>query len=173
MKILLLMCLLAIAAGCHTPAEKDNAKFVRFFSWGRPVSEESAAKFAAAGVTDVLVNNRKQFDLAVKYGMRPYWKCFTPAGPHRQVMTPEETKYHDYIKGKDLDSKLPRAERMKILNRRRIEKQHRYGGEPVVETDVISSDIACFISDEGLALSRKKTGSDDGRCPGRHRGHVP
>ena len=144
--------------GCRTAEQNTtgNMKFVRLFSWGVPFNESVAERYSAAGVTDILVNNRKQYDFAVKYGMKPYWKCFLPAGPYTQVMTPEETKYHDYIKGKDLDSKLPRAERMKILHRRRIEKQHRYGGESVVDTDVISSDIACFISDEGLALSRKK-----------------
>ena len=155
---MLLLFFALLTGGCRTADQNvsGNMKFERLFCWGLPLNESFAKKYAAAGVTDIMVNNRKQYDFAVKYGMTPYWKCFTPAGPYPQVMTPEETKYHDFIKGKDLDSKLPRAERMKILHRRRIEKQHRYGGESVVETDVISSDIACFISDEGLALSRKK-----------------
>ena len=158
MKILLLLGLIAIAAGCHTPAEKDTTKFVRFFSWGRPVSEEDAAKFAAAGVTDVLVSNRKQFDLAVKYGMRPYWKCFIPAGPYRQVMTPDEEKLYNYINGKDLDRKMPSAERQKIIHRRRTEKRSQYGGEAVVHPDPLTSigGISCFISDTDFSLSRKK-----------------
>ena len=147
-----------VIGGCRTTGQNasGNMKFERLFCWGVPYNESVAERYAAAGVTDIMVNNRKQYDFAVKYGMTPYWKCFTPAGPYPQVMTPEETKYHDYIKGKDLDGKLPRAERMKILHRRKIEKQHRYGGEPVAETDVISTDIACFISDDGLTLSRKK-----------------
>ena len=153
-----ILVLALVTGGCRTTDRNTsgNMKFERLFSWGVPYNESVAKQYAAAGVTDIMVNNRKQYDFALKYGMTPYWKCFTPAGPYPQVMTPEETKYHDYIKGKDLDGKLPRAERMKILHRRKIEKQHRYGGEPVAETDVISTDIACFISDEGLALSRKK-----------------
>ncbi len=147
-----------LAGGCLTSenTSAENRKFERLFCWGRPTSEAVAERYAAAGVTDIMVGNRKQFDLAVKYGMSPYWKCFTPAGPHRQVMTPEEEKLQAYLAGKDLDPKMPRAERMKILHRRRIEKQHRYGGEPVREIDVIYTDIACFISDEDLALTRKK-----------------
>ena len=147
-----------LTGGCLTTAKTsaEKMKFERLFCWGRPISEAVAARYAAAGVTDIMVGNRKQFDLAVKYGITPYWKCFTPAGPHRQVMTPEEEKLHVYLSGKDLDPKLPRTERMKILHKRRIEKQHRYGGEPVMETDVLSSNISCFISDEDLAFSRKK-----------------
>ncbi len=147
-----------LLGGCRTAEQNTSGKmkFERLFCWGRPVSEAVAERYAAAGVTDIVVGNRKQFDLAVKYGMTPYWKCFTPSGPHRQVMTPEEEKLHVYLSGKDLDPKLPRTARMKILHKRRIEKQHRYGGEPVMATDVLCSDICCFISDDDLALSRKK-----------------
>ena len=72
---------------------KDDVKFRQIFSWSYPGNEQSAAKYAEAGVTDILVANRKQYDLALKYGMRPYWKCFIPSvyiclPP--QVMTPEE-----------------------------------------------------------------------------------
>lgn len=156
-RVVFLVSALAIG-GCRTTDQNasGNMKFERLFCWGVPYNESVAKRYAEAGVTDIMVNNRKQYGFAVKYGMTPYWKCFTPAGPYPQVMTPEETRFHDYIKGNDLDRKLPRAERMKILHRRRIEKQHRYGGEPVAKTDVISTDIACFISDEGLALSKKK-----------------
>ena len=148
-----------LTGGCRTVDQNasGNQKFERLFSWGSPTSEAAAKRYAAAGVTDIVVHNRKQFDLAVKYGMTPYWKCFTPAGPHRQVMTPEETRHHDYINGKDLDRKLSRAERMKIIHRRRIEKQHRYGGEQIVEIDTLNNqNVPCFNCDEGLALSRKK-----------------
>jgi len=147
-----------LAGGClsskNTSAE--NPKFERLICWGRPASEAVAERLAAAGVTDIMTVNRKQYDLARKYGMTAYWGCFTPAGPHRQVLSPEEEKLHAYLSGKDLDPKMPRAERMKILHRRRVEKQHRYGGEPVREIDVICTNIPCFISDEDLAFSRKK-----------------
>ena len=147
-----------LAGGCMTSknTSAENRKFERLFCWGRPTSEAVAERFAAAGVTDIMTVNRKQYDLARKYGMNAYWGCFTPAGPHRQVLSPEEEKLQAYLSGKDLDPKMPRAERMKILHPRRVEKQHRYGGEPVREIDVICADIACFISDEDLALTRKK-----------------
>lgn len=148
--------LLILVNGCFSM--KDDVKFRQFFSWSYPGNEQSAAKYAEAGVTDILVANRKQYDLALKYGMRPYWKCFIPSvniGLPPQVMTPEEEKYHDYISGKDL-SKLPRKERMKTVHRRRIEKQHRYGGEAVVEMDVLSSKIGCFISDKDLKITKKQ-----------------
>ena len=154
-----LLVLALLSGGCRTANQNasGNMKFERLFSWGSPTSEAVAERYAAAGVTDILVRSRKQFDLAVKYGMTPYWKCFTPAGPHRQVMTPEETKHYEYINGKGLDRKLPLAERIKIIHQRWIEKQHRYGGEQVVEIDTLNSqNIPCFNSDEGLALSREK-----------------
>lgn len=147
-------------AGCRTAEEKGvpaNAKFDRLFCWGRPTDEETAARYAGAGVTDIAVQNQKQYDLAVKYGMTPYWKTFTPAGPYRQVMSEEETKHFDYINGKDLDRKLSRAERMKEIDERRIEKQHRYGGEPVTKIDTLNTaSVQCFISDDDFALTRKK-----------------
>ncbi|MBR2373076.1 MAG: hypothetical protein IKA87_02480 [Lentisphaeria bacterium] len=134
-------------------------KFRQFFSWNYTGNEQRAAKYAEAGVTDVLVCNRKQYDLALKYGMRPYWKCFTPSvsiGLPPQVMSPDEEKYQEYISGKDLDRKLSGKERLKILHKRRIEKQHRYGGEAVVEIDTQSSKIGCFISDKDLKITGKQ-----------------
>ena len=145
--------------GCSTTKtvvnDSGETKFIRLFSWGAPKNEKEAAKYAAAGVTDTIVHNLKQHELAVKYGMRPYWKCFTPAGPWQQVMTPEEEKYRDHIRGKDLDPKMSSVEKVKIIYRRRIEKKHRYGGE-APGMDTLCSAIKCFISDEDLALSRKK-----------------
>ena len=147
-----------LSGGCLTSenTSAENRKFDRLFCWGRPTSDAVARQYAAAGVTDIVTGNRKQYDLARKYGMKAYWGCFTPAGPHRQVMSPEEEKLHAYLSGKDLDPKMPYAERRKILHRRRVEKQHRYGGEPVRDIDVICTGIACFISDDDLMLTRKK-----------------
>lgn len=156
--------LVLAAAGCSTVDNQASApgkeeKFVRLFCWGgASAKEENMRRFAEAGVTDILVPNEKAFRLAVKYGMRPYWKCFTPEGPWRQVMTAEEEEIHRYISGKDLDPKLPREEKRKILDSRRIEKNHQYGGE-ASGTDPLCTEIKCFISDDGLALSRKKLDS--------------
>ena len=157
--VLLFAGVLPFIAGCRS-AEGDNlsadAKFRRLFCWGTPRNDTEARKYAEAGVTDITVSNKKQFDLARQYGMTPYWKCFTPAGPHPQVMTPEEKKYYAYISGQDLDPKMPKAERMKILHRRRVEKRHRYGGEQVAPIDTQSRSIPCFISDENLLLTKAK-----------------
>ena len=159
-KIMLLAGLMIISAGCAVQGEKpsapENAKIRTFFNWSFPSKEADAAKYAEAGVTAAMVLNEKQYKLALKYGIRPYWKCFTPEGPWPQKMTPEEEKYSDYIGGKDLDPKLPRAERRKITDRRRIEKQHRYGGEAVTEPDAQSSAIKCFISDGDFSLSARR-----------------
>ena len=152
--------LLLAAGGCgtfeKTASTPGNAKFVRLFSWGASGNEEDMRRYAEAGVTDILVRNEKQFRLAVKYGMSPYWKCFTPEGPWRQVMTPEEEKYRDYIGGKDLDPKMDKRERRKIIDRRRTGKRHQYGGEAVSNFDTLVANIKCFISDENLVLSKKK-----------------
>ena len=145
-----------VSLSAGNDAEVEPVKFRRFFCWGCLRNEDEAKRFAEAGVTDILVNSRKQYDLAVKYGMTPHWRVFTPAGPHPQVMTPEETKYCDYIGGKDLDPKMPAAERSAILHARRRDVQYRYGGEPVAEIDVLASPIPCFISDEDLALTKEK-----------------
>ena len=161
-KVFLLAGLMIISAGCAVQGGKaavpENARFREFFNWGLSSNEADVAKFAEIGVTAALVRNAKQCGLALKYGIRPYWGCFTPEGPWRQKMTPEEEQYCDYISGKDLDPKLPRAERRKITDRRRTEKQHRYGGEAVTELDTLGSlsGIKCFISDEDFFLSSRK-----------------
>ena len=85
-----LLALAAILCGCQSvPAEPP--RFERVFSWGTPNNEENARKYAEIGVTDIRVDNKKQYDLAVKYGMTPYCGVFLPAGPYKQVMTKEET----------------------------------------------------------------------------------
>ena len=89
--------------------------------------------------------------------MTPYWKCFTSAGPYPQVMTEEKTKHYNYINGKNPDRKLSRVERKNLIHAHRIEKQHRYGGEPVTETDTLNSlTMPCFINNNDFALTRKK-----------------
>ena len=148
--------------GCQSTSRtvsSEKMKFQRFFcSCGGLDNEQTIARYASAGVTDIVVRNRKQYDWALKYGMTPYWKSFTPPiGPHPQVMTEEETKHNDYINGKDLNPKLSAAERTKLLDQRRIEKQHRYGGAPVTEIDTLNAVIlSCFLSDDDLALARKR-----------------
>ncbi|MBP5639651.1 MAG: hypothetical protein J6X55_09245 [Victivallales bacterium] len=156
---IVILSMIVLLCGCRTTEPnivRGNAKFNRLFCWGRPVNEENARRFALAGVTDIIVENRTQLDLALKYGMTPYWKCFHPAGPHRQVMSPEEEKFHDYINGKDLDSHLPSAERNMILHKRKIEKKHRYGGEMEADIDTLNGNIQCFISDTGLEMTKKR-----------------
>lgn len=149
-----------LLGGCKSASgtvSSEMMKFQRLFCWGNPKDDKTAMRYASAGVTDIVVRNKEQYDLAVKYGMTPYWQIFTPSGPHPQVMTEEETKHFNYINGKDLDRKLSRAERMKLIDVRRIEKQHRYGGEPVAKIDTLNSVILpCFISDDDFAFTRKK-----------------
>ncbi len=162
-----------LLCGCMTAKNnigKGNAKFDRLFCWGRPANEESARKFAQAGVTDILAENREQVELGLKYGMNSYYKCFHPQGPHRQVMLPEEEMQYDYINGKDLDRNLPAAERNQILDRRIREKNHRYGGETVGDIDTLNTTIPCFISDEGLDLTKKKLDAILQEAPPESRG---
>ena len=84
---ILVSLLFLAAAGCGTVEKTSSTpgknKFVRLFSWGASSKEEEMRRYAEAGVTDILVRNEKQFQLAVKYGMNPYWRCFTPEGPWR------------------------------------------------------------------------------------------
>ena len=149
-----------LITGCKTMeknASMENIKFERLFSWGPPTNEETAEKYAQAGVTDIIVYSEKQLELATKHGMRGYWTCFTPEGPHCQIMSEEETRHFNYINGKDLDPAMPRDERMKITSMRKGEKNHRYGGEMVTDIDTLNdAEIKCFISDDDLALTRKK-----------------
>ena len=146
--------------GCcinHKCSEGETApRFTRVFCWGHPTDENAAKNYAQAGVTDIPVSNKKQYDLAVKYGMTPYCCTFTPAGPHLQVVTPEEEKYRIYIGGRDLDKKISGEERNKIIHRRRVEKKYRYGGEKEVEMDVLNENIYCFISDTDFTYSGKR-----------------
>ena len=149
--------LLAALLPLLASAEETAApKIRRVFCWGYPSNDAVAARYAEAGVTDIQARTQAEAELAQKYGMTPYATCFMAVGPHRQVMTPEEEAYSIYITGRDLDPKLPRAERMKIIHKRRIEKKHRYGGEMETKLDTLRCDLPCFSSDAGLALSRKR-----------------
>lgn len=150
-RILVLAALAASAAEAEEPAPR----FTRLFCWGYPKDDSVARRYAEAGVTDIPVRSRQEFDLAVKYGMTPYADCFLAVGPHRQAMTAEEEAFSAFINGKDLDPALPRAERSRIIHRRRIEKRHRYGGDSVVDPDTLRCDLPCFSSDADLALTRK------------------
>lgn len=157
-----LFCLFAglalLISGCRTTggARPEKDKFEKLFNWNPPKDEEGFEKCAQAGVTDIVVHNMTQFELATKHGMRAYWKCFLPDGPYWQVMTEEETKFHNFIIGNDLDPKMPREERLKIINQRRKDKNHRYGGEMITEMDPIATKIKCFISDEDFSYSKKR-----------------
>jgi len=153
--MLLAVLLLPLLPGA-AETEPATPKFRRIFCWGYPADDAAAARYAQAGVTDIQVRTPEEAQLARKYGMTPYFSCFMAAGPHRQSMTPEEEEYTVYINGLDLAPGLPRAERMKIIHRRRIEKKHRYGGEMETKLDTLRCDIPCFISDEGLELSRHR-----------------
>lgn len=145
--------------GCRTNEIfcNKNKKFDRLFCWGSPANENEAARFAAAGVTDLPVKNLKQYEWAKKYGMNAYWNIFLPTGPYKQVLTADEQKHYDYISGTDLNSGIPYNERMKILHQRRKEKQHLYGGDTVTEIATIANyQIACFSSDDDFTLTEKK-----------------
>jgi hypothetical protein len=153
---------LLFAAALTAAAER---RITRVFCWGFPADDAAAARYAAAGATDIQVRDAREAALAKKYGMTPYFSCFTPAGPHRQQMAPEEEAHSRYINGLDLDPKLPKRERMKIVHARRIEKQHRYGGDSVAEIDTLRCDLPCFVSDDGLALTKKKLDDLVSRAP--------
>lgn len=153
-----ILMLLFLLCGCTvTTPGKNEQKFVRIFNWGLLKNEECARRYHLAGVTDIRVRNKKELALAKKYGMIPYYGCFTPAGPHRQVLSPEEEKFHNYINGFDLPPSVSRTERRKIIHRRRIEKNHRFGGESSTPYDTVNvKSIYCFISDKDLRLSKAK-----------------
>ena len=155
MKMLSGVLLAALTLGSGVGAAEEEPRITRVFCWGYPVSDEAAKRYAAAGVTDMTVRDRKEYDFAVKYGITPYASCFFAVGPHRQQMTPEEEAYSAYINGQDLAADLPRAEKMKIIHRRRAEKKHRWGGEPETELDTLRCDIPCFGCDTDLELSKK------------------
>ncbi len=152
----LLMTLVVATTACaQTTATEPQAHFKRVFCWGRLSDEETARRFSEIGVTDIRVFTTEELALAQEYGMTPYCGTFTPRGPHGQVMSPEEEKHFVYINGLDLKDMNP-AERKAEIDKRRLEMQHRYGGEPVTALDTISSArIRCFSSDVDHALSKK------------------
>lgn len=154
---LLYFTLILSCCSCSQSSQKTSCrKFKRVFSWGILSNEETAKKFHEIGITDIRVNNSKQYKLALKYGMTPYCGTFLPKGKHQQVMTKDEEKRFSYINGLDL-KKIKRKEKIKILNKRRCEKNCRYGGEPVDSSDVLhSTNIACFLSDTNYTLSKKR-----------------
>ena len=158
-KILFSISVIIFLSGCYTSAEQPH--FKRVFCWGTPYNEDAARKFSEIGVTDIMVHNQAQYDLAVKYKMTPYCGVFLPQGPYLQVMTKEETEYHNYINGYDLNRKnYTNNEFQKILNQRRIEKNHRFGGEYENAIDTLNYiGIQCFNSDEDYKLSKSRIDS--------------
>ena len=157
-RILFLFAALLIFSGCvNFGSMTGKNRISRVFCWGVPKTDAEAAKYAAAGVTDIRATNAKQCEWVIKYGMTPYCGTFTPAGPHPQVMTPEEETYHKYINGGDLSKKMAVAERKKIIDQRRREKNHRYGGDMINPIDTINTaKLKCFASDKDLVLARRK-----------------
>jgi hypothetical protein len=153
--VLLMVLLVSSCLYAQTAKKKSPTKFRRVFSWGILKNETMAKKYSEIGVTDILVRNEKQLKLALKYGITPYCGTFTPRGRHRQVMSEEEEKHFAYINGHDL-KKINSAEKEKLVYSRRLEMNHRYGGEPVVELDTLNnSRIPCFLSDTNYELSKK------------------
>ena len=151
----LLALLFAVAVCEQATASEPQARFKRVFSWGKLADEDTAGKLREIGVTDIRVSSREQLVLARKYGMTPYCGTFTPCGPHGQVMKPEEETHFAYINGLDLEQMAP-AGRKAEIDKRRLEKSHRYGGEPVAKIDTVNGiRIPCFSSDVGYALSKK------------------
>ena len=155
--VLLLITILLYGCSTTTPTKVvKQKKFERFFCWGSPANQAEAAKFASAGVTDIIVRNYKQYTYAKTTNMNIYWKVFLPVGPHKQVMSLEEEKHCNYINGTDLDKNLTKDQKMKIIHKRRLEKKHQYGGHYVVDVDTLSDyRIACFISDSDFSLTQK------------------
>lgn len=151
----LIALLAGAAAFAQTAAFEPQESFSRIFCWGRLTDDNTARKFGEIGVTDIRVFSQEELDLARKYGLTPYCGTFTPRGPHRQVMSPEEEKHFAYINGLDLEHMQP-AERKTEIDKRRLEMEHRYGGEPVASLDTLNSvRIWCFNSDVEYALSRQ------------------
>lgn len=151
----LAVCLHARAVSNQIEQEAKSTKFKRVFCWGSLKDDEMARRYKEAGVTDIPVRNQTQLELALKYGMTPYCGTFSPRGKHGQVMTPEEEKHFAYINGHDL-KKMKAADKKAIVDKRRIEMKHRYGGEPDAKLDTLNScRIPCFLSDADDELSRK------------------
>ncbi|MDD4017881.1 MAG: hypothetical protein PHV28_08030 [Kiritimatiellae bacterium] len=152
---LLVVLLAGATAHAQMSASEPPKRFNRVFSWGRLTDEDTARRFSRIGVTDIQVANNEQLALARKYGMIPYCGTFTPRGPHGQAMSSEEEKHFAYINGLDLKGR-PSSEKNAEIDKRRLERKHRYGGEPVASLDTINSvRIPCFGSDVDYTLSRK------------------
>ena len=142
------------------------SKFERIFAWGMPRDEDTARAYSEIGVTDIRVADAQQLELALRFGMIPYCGTFSPRGRHRQVMSPGEEEHFAYINGHDLKHLGP-EERKNLVNRRRIEMNHRYGGEPIAGLDNLNSArIACFNSDADHEISKKALDAICARVPG-------
>jgi len=143
--------------GCRNgdAVRKREAGFSRVYCWGKLLDEDIAVKLRAAGVTDIPVYDRQQYELALKHGMTPYYGVFLPCGPHLQGLTAEERKYQDHISAADRPGTA--RERYKEASRRRIAVNYQYGGEPAGDgIEVLAGAIACFRSDENLSLTRRR-----------------
>ncbi len=152
--------------GLGVLAQTAPPRFERIFCWGMPRDTETARRYQEIGVTDIRVSNEQQRDLALQFGMTPYGGTFSPRGRHGQVMSPEEEAHFAYINGHDLKH-LEAKERSAIVDRRRIERHHRYGGEPVAGLDTLNSArIACFNSDVDHELSKQALDKICAKVPG-------
>ena len=152
--------LLLLLCGCQNFCMKPERKISRVFCWGMIKSEAEAARYAAAGVTDIRVRSKQELAWVQKYGMTAYFNTITPAGPHPQVISPEENTYHRYINGLDLPKSTPKNERKKIIDQRRREKGHRYGGDRLNSIDTINvASLPCFGCDTDFTYTGKRIDS--------------
>ena len=151
------------AADLSAAGKELSAGFSRVFCWGRLTDEKTALQLRAAGVTDIPVYDRQQYELAVKHGITPYYGVFLPCGPHPQGLTAAELEYQRHIAAADCPGTA--KERYPEASRRRISVNYQYGGEPAGDgVEVLVSDIACFRSDENLELTRRRL--DELMAPG-------
>ena len=129
-----LAALIPMITGCfHSSAEPEQkmGKIRRVYGFFTPQNEEEVKILASLGVKGICTSTKPEnIALLHKYGIEAY-AVSGPMGVHPNVITADEQTLLDHYMGKDLPKSMPWAERNAVVQKRLLEADYSYGGEPL------------------------------------------
>lgn len=151
-----LAALIPMIAGCfHSSAEPEQkmGKIRRVYGFFTPQNEEEVKILASLGVKGICTSTKPEnIALLHKYGIEAY-AVSGPMGVHPNVITADEQTLLDHYMGKDLPKSMPWAERNAVVQKRLLEADYSYGGEPLSDRKEIfwEGKVFCIIGEKARA----------------------
>lgn len=138
---------------CGPEQDAGKEKFRRLYGFCTPQNEDDVKKLASIGVKGVCTSTKPEnIALLHKYGIEAY-AGFGPVGVHSNVLTDEEEALLKYYMAKDLPEKMPWTERNAVTQKRLLEADYSYGGEPLPGKKEIfwEGKVLCIIGEKARA----------------------